>query len=62
MTVKTEFGDFGSFKDLQTFMRLENKSDVTISSCDWWGIECILHKSGFTFTKNEIDQIVGLNY
>lgn len=59
MVIKTEYGDFGSFRDLQIFMRLEDKADVFISSCDWWGVQCILSKHGSTFTKAEIDKIVG---
>lgn len=40
MTIATEFGNFGSFKDLSIFMRLEEKASVFISSVEWWGIDC----------------------
>lgn len=45
MTIATEFGNFGSFKDLSVFMRLEEKVSVFISSADWWGINCIISPS-----------------
>lgn len=58
MTIVTEFGNFGSFKDLSIFMRLEDKASVFISSADWWGINCIISPRGTTFTRKEIEEIV----
>lgn len=58
MTIATEFGNFGSFKDLNTFMRLEGKSSVFVSSADYWGINCIISRSGMTLTKKEVEQII----
>lgn len=34
MTIATEFGNFGSFKDLSIFMHLEGKASVFISSIE----------------------------
>ncbi len=59
MIIETQYGNFGSFKDLLTFMRLEKKESVFISSCDWWGIECILYQKGFVFTRDDIARIAG---
>lgn len=59
MILSTQYGNFGSFKDLLTFMCLEEKESVFISECDWWGISCILNKNGSTFSYAEIEQIVG---
>lgn len=58
MIIETQYGNFGSFKDLLTFMRLEKKDSVFISSCDWWGIQCIVKQNGFIFSRAEIAQIV----
>lgn len=57
MTISTEFGNFGSFKDLNTFMRLESKESVFVSSADYWGINCIISRRGTVFTKKEIEEI-----
>lgn len=59
MIINTAFGNFGSFKDLQKFMTLENKNDVFIKFANYWGINCIISTSGTNFTKSEIDEIVG---
>ncbi len=59
MIIETQYGNFGTFKDLLTFMRLEKKDSVFISSCDWWGIECILKQNGFIFSREEIAKIAG---
>ena len=55
MNIYTEFGDFVRFKDVATFMRLENKNTIFISSADWWGAEFVKNT---TFTKDEIRQII----
>ena len=55
MNIETEFGNFMRFKDLATFMRLENKDTVFISSADWLGAEFVRDA---TFTQNEIRQII----
>lgn len=57
MILKTEFGNLGSFEDLEIFMRLEHKNSVYISECDYWGINCILG-SGRSFSKSEIDEVL----
>ena len=36
MIIETNFGNFGSFKDLYTYMSLEHKDSVYISKCDYW--------------------------
>lgn len=59
MVIKTQYGDFASFKDLEIFMRLGSKNSVFISSCNWWGIQCILKKGGSSFSYDEIRQVVG---
>ena len=58
MTIATEFGNFGSFKDLNTFMRLEGKASVFVSSADYWGINCIISRDGLVLTKREVEKIV----
>lgn len=58
MTIATEFGNFGSFKDLNTFMRLEGKSTVFVSSADYWGINCIISRQGTVLTKKDIENIL----
>lgn len=58
MTIVTEFGNFGSFKDLNTFMRLENKNTVLVTSADYWGINCIISRSGTVFSKSQIEKII----
>ena len=58
MTIATEFGNFGSFKDLNIFMRLEEKASVFISSVEWWGIDCNIFPHGATYTREEIETIV----
>ena len=37
MHIETNLGNFGSLKDLETCMRLENHSKVIIHKADWWG-------------------------
>lgn len=37
MILKTNIGNFGNFKDLETCMRLENHDKVVIDKADWWG-------------------------
>lgn len=51
MVIKTEYGDFGSFKDIETFMRLEDRLHIHIESAVYWGIECILSKEGITLSR-----------
>ena len=55
MNIETEFGKFMRFKDLATFMRLEGKDTVFISSADWWGAGFVRKA---TFTRDEIRQII----
>ena len=57
MIITTEFGNFGSFKDLHIFMSTEGKSSVFVSSVNYWGIECLLSKCGTTFVLGEIAEI-----
>lgn len=57
MIIETDFGNFGSFKDLYTYMSLEHKDSVYISKCDYWGINCILG-SGRSFSQSEINEIL----
>lgn len=58
MTIATEFGNFGSFKDLNTFMRLEEKTTVFVSSADYWGINCIISHQGTVLTKKDVENIL----
>ena len=57
MIITTEFGNFGSFKDLHIFMKTEGMSSVFISSVDYWGINCLWNKRGTTFVLGEIADI-----
>lgn len=58
MTIATEFGNFGSFKDLNAFMRLEGKASVFVSSADYWGINCIISRQGTVLTKKDVENIL----
>lgn len=58
MTIATEFGNFGSFKDLSIFMRLEGKASVFISSIKYFGINCIIPPHLTTLTREEVEEIV----
>lgn len=58
MIIATEFGNFGSFKDLHTFMRIEKKVSVHIDFADYWGINCIISRNGTDFTMNDIEEIL----
>ena len=55
MNIATEFGNFGSFKDLSIFMRLEGKASVFISSIEYFGRNCI---RGAILTREEVDSLV----
>lgn len=57
MIISTEFGNFGSFKDLHIFMKIEGKNSVFISSVNYWGINCLFAKCGTTFVLEEIAEI-----
>lgn len=39
MILETNLGNFGTFKDLETCMRLENHKNVIINKADYWGID-----------------------
>lgn len=58
MIISTEFGNFGSFHDLNIYMKLENKNTVHVFSADYWGINCIISSTGTTFNKQEVEKIV----
>lgn len=58
MTIATTYGNFGSFKDLHTFMRIEKKVSVHIESVDYWGINCIISRNGADLTMNDIEKIL----
>lgn len=58
MTIATEFGNFGSFKDLSIFMHLEGKVSVFISSVEYFGCNCIPSSRGAILTIEEVDSIV----
>lgn len=58
MIIATEFGNFGSFKDLSIFMHLEGKASVFISSIVYFGCNCILSPRGVILTKEEVDSLV----
>lgn len=56
MTIATEFGNFGSFKDLSIFMHLEGKASVFISSIEYFGRNCCIR--GVILTREEVDSFV----
>lgn len=59
MLIKTQYGDFADFRSLMLYMRDEGKDNVFISSCDYYGLECVVIPSrGITFTYDEICDIV----
>lgn len=55
MIIATEFGNFGSFKDLSIFMHLEEKASVFISFIKYFGRNCI---RGVILTREEVDSLV----
>lgn len=55
MIIATEFGNFGSFKDLSIFMHLEGKASVFISFIEYFGRNCI---RGAILTREEVDSLV----
>lgn len=60
MIITTEFGNFGNYKDLQTFMKIEGKSSVFVFSADCWGIECLGVGKGTTLSLKELDRMITL--
>ena len=58
MLIRTEYGDFANFRSLMLYMSEENKTSVFISSCNYYGVECIVLKKGMTFSIDEICEIV----
>ena len=44
MILETNLGNFGTFKDLEMCMRLENHKNVIINKADYWGIDLKLTK------------------
>ncbi len=58
MDIHTELGIFRRFEDLLRYMDDEGKDSVFISSCYYYGLECLVFKNGMTFSRDEIYQMV----
>lgn len=54
MTVKTNIGNFGSFKDLEICMRTEGIDTVHVDTCDCWWAENVM--GSFTWTLAQLQE------
>ena len=57
MILETSLGNFGTFKDLETCMRLEEHESVVINKADYWGINLKLTKD-LTLSYQEVLKIL----
>lgn len=44
MLIETNIGYFGTWKDLEICMRLENHKNVIIYNATWWGTNLLLNR------------------
>lgn len=58
MVIKTNFAEFGSFKDLEIFMRLECLEKIELLDVQYWGIDLTFTKG--TYTYSQILQILDM--
>lgn len=57
MILETNLGNFGTFKDLEICMRLEEHESVVINKADYWGINLKLTKD-LTLSYQEVLKIL----
>lgn len=60
MILETNLGNFGTFKDLETCMRLEEYESVVVNKADYWGINLKLTKD-LTLSYQEVLKILQEN-
>lgn len=51
MTIKTNYGNFGGFKNLEIFMRTENIMEIEILQIDLLSIPIILPCKNYTYSE-----------
>lgn len=51
MIIKTDCADFGSFKDLEIFMRQENLQTIELLDVQYWGIGLSFTKGTYTYSQ-----------
>lgn len=57
MIIKTSVAEFGSFKDIEIFMRLEGMAFIEILDICYWGINLGFTRG--TYTYSQILEICG---
>lgn len=51
MIIGTNYGEFGSFKDLEIFMRLEGLKIINLLYVQYWGIDLSFTKGTYTYSQ-----------
>lgn len=51
MIIKTNFADFGSFRDLEIFMRQENLQAIELLDVQYWGIDLAFTRGAYTYSQ-----------
>lgn len=51
MIIKTDFAEFGCFKDLEIFMRQEHMKTVKLLEVQYWGIDLSFTKGTYTYSQ-----------
>lgn len=51
MIIKTDYAEFGSFKDLEIFMRLEGLKTINLLDVQYWGIDLSFTKGIYTYSQ-----------
>lgn len=57
MIIKTDSAEFGSFKDLEIYMRQEKLDTIELVDVQYWGIDLSFTKGIYTYSQ--ILQILG---
>lgn len=57
MVIKTDVAEFGSFRDLEIYMRQEKLDAIELVDVQYWGIDLSFTKG--TYTYSQILQILG---
>lgn len=51
MIIRTNYGEFGNFKDLEIFMRLEGLQTMELLDVQYWGIDLSFTKGTYTYSQ-----------
>lgn len=51
MIIRTNYGEFGNFKDLEIFMRLEDLETIEFLDVQYWGIDLSFTKGIYTYSQ-----------